>query len=268
MNIVSSWKTFQKTLEEDRQFVNLGLPNWWYVLFHYRGRLEDRLNLPYHVDLIQANLGNKKISFPLSFPYASVAKGILLEQEYSLKKVLSFEPQTILDLGANIGLGSLHLSYQFPQAKFVCVEPDPRNLSLLKQTINLNQIPAKIFDCAVGATTGEFKLRFDRNPTCSALETSPMHQLAKTVTVEVKTIPDILQQTDWEAIDLLKIDIEGVEDELLSINNSWLKKVKAIILEIHPNTSPEKILSYLKPYGFNLQRHRQGREPVYLATKS
>lgn len=68
MSIVSSWKVFQQTIEEDRQFTNIGLPNWWYLFFYYRGRLEDRLNLPYHIDLVEANLNGKKLSFPLSSP--------------------------------------------------------------------------------------------------------------------------------------------------------------------------------------------------------
>ena len=66
MNIVSSWKSFQKTLEEYR------------------------LNLPCHVDLIQANLGNKKNSFPLSCPYASVAKEYCSNKNIHWRKFFLF----------------------------------------------------------------------------------------------------------------------------------------------------------------------------------
>ena len=267
MNFISSWKTFCKVLEEDYQFRSLSLPHWWYLWFHYRGRLEDRFSVPYRVDLINAQILNQQVSFPLSFPYTGAAKGILLDQEYLLIDDLPSQPRRILDLGANIGLGTLFLYCQFPQAEFICVEPDPRNKPLLEQTITLNQIPALVADCAIGSTAGQLKLRFGSDPTCSAMETSPMHQLGETISVEVRTIPDILDRAGWDRVDLLKIDIEGTEEELLSQNNQWLEQVDAIIMEIHPNTTPEKILTSLQPYRFNLKRHRQGREPVYLATR-
>lgn len=268
MSFTSSLLAFWKVLEESREFTSLGFPSWWYIWFHYRGRLENRLNLPYKVELVSINIFNKSVSFPLSAPYEGMAKGILLDQEYLLIDSLPSPPQRILDLGANIGLGTLFMHCQFPQAQFICIEPDPRNQPLLDQTITLNKVPANVISCAVASTLGKMQLRFGDDPTCSALETSPMHQLDQTVTVEVKTIPEIFNQVGWDYIDLLKIDIEGVEDELLSQNNDWLINVGAIILEIHPNTTPEKILSYIQPFGFNLKRHGDGREPVYIATRS
>lgn len=268
MNLISSWKTFWQVLEEDKQFRELGLPHRWYFWFHYRGRFEARFRVPYKVPLIKAQILSQSVSFPLSFPYAGTAKGILLDREYFLLDVLLTEPKRIIDLGANIGLATLFLHCQFPQAEFVCVEPDPRNKPLLEKTIVLNQIAAHVIDCAVASKTGTLQLRYGRSPTCSALETSPMHQLERTVPVEVKTIPNILEQIGWDYIDLLKIDIEGSEEDLLLRNNQWLERVGTIIIEIHPSTTPEIILSSLQPYGFNLKRHRQGREPVYIATRA
>ncbi|MBD2459671.1 FkbM family methyltransferase [Oscillatoria sp. FACHB-1407] len=267
MSIQSSWNAFWQIVEEDRQFTTLNLPRWWYLGFHYQGRLAARFNQPQKVKTVELKLYDRNIQLPLSPAYEGMLKGILLDQEYFLKDVLPFEPRRIIDLGANIGLGALSLSCQFPQAELICVEPDPRNKPLLTQTLAVNHVPAKVFDCAIGANSGQLKLRFGDDPTCSALESSPMHQLDQTVVVEVKTIPEILREIGWSEIDLLKIDIEGSEDDLLSQNNEWLKNVKAIILEIHPNTTPEKIQSYLQPYNFHLKRHREGREPVYIALR-
>lgn len=267
MNLTASWKGFWQVLEDDRQFRSLGLPQGWYVWFHYRGRLEYRLRRPFQVDLIQAQMLDRSVAFPLSFPYTGMAKGILLDQEYTLRNRLPFQPKRVLDLGANIGLGALSLYCQFPTAEFVCVEPDPRNHPLLQQTLTLNQISAHVIDCAVGPTPGVLNLRFGTDPTCSALETSPMHELEQTVPITVKTVPEILNQVGWDAVDLLKIDIEGTEDDLLAQHNQWLHRVGAIVLEIHPNTTPERIQSYIEPFGFHLQRHSHGREPVYLATR-
>jgi len=268
MNLISSLKSCRQVLKDDREFQSIGFPKNWYTRFHYRGRWESRFLKTYKVDLIEAKILNQKVQFPLSFPYSGMAKGILLDQEYLVHNVLTKQPKRILDLGANIGLGALFFKCQFPEAEFICVEPDSRNLPLLEKTISLNDISAQVLPCAVGSKAGTLKLRFGDDPTCSALETSPIHDLQENIIVLVQTIPEILSLSNWHEIDLLKIDIEGAEDELLSTNNEWLNQVKNIILEIHPNTTPEKIASYIKPYGFTLTEFSQGREPVYLARKS
>ena len=53
------------------------------------------------------------------------------------------------------------------------------------------------------------------DPTCSALETSPMHKLHSATAVNVVTVPELLEHVGWGSVDLLKIDIEGTEKELL-----------------------------------------------------
>ena len=95
-----------------------------------------------------------------------------------------------------------------------------------------------------------------------------MHQLDNSVEVAVTTVPQILDSAGWDRVDLLKIDIEGTEQELLGRNNEWLQRVGAIVLEIHPNTSPEEIGGFIAPHGFQLQRMGCGEEPVYIGLRS
>ena len=95
-----------------------------------------------------------------------------------------------------------------------------------------------------------------------------MHDLASGVKGPVTTIPAVLDQSGWPTIDLLKIDIEGSEKDLLGRNNAWLEKVKAIVLEIHPNTSEAEIGGYLKPFGFTLTPLHKSIEPVFIARRS
>jgi FkbM family methyltransferase len=151
--------------------------------------------------------------------------------------------------------------------KGIFFEPDPRNLPILASNLEANAVPAKIIPMAAGPRPGRLKLRFGDDPTCSALESSQMHQLTETTEVEVTTVPVLLAGAGWDFVDLVKIDIEGSEEELLSIDNGWLSKVGALLLEIHPNTTPERIGSFLNPHGFTLRRHGRGREPVYFATR-
>src|SRR5260221_3355060 len=44
-------------------------------------------------------------------------------------------PQTIIDLGANIGLTTLYLAARALSARFICVEPVPTNAELLRRNV-------------------------------------------------------------------------------------------------------------------------------------
>lgn len=267
MTLRESWAVFQRIARRDQIFTQLGLPRGWYLRFHYWGRLCDRLHLNFPVEIVAAKILNRSVKFPLSAPYACIAVGVFAEQQYQISDQLNDTPRTILDLGANIGLGTLYLQCQFPDAAIACIEPDPRNLPLLRQTLDLNQISATVIDAAVGGTSGKFNLVCDHQPGYSSFEHLLTHLPANVVSVNVYTIPSILSKLGWTQIDLLKIDIEGAEEELLSHNNDWLTQVGAIILEIHNNTTPEAIASYLKPYGFQLMQQPIDSEPIYLAQR-
>jgi len=198
-----------------------------------------------------------------------MAKGILVDREYS-DLPLQFSPRTILDLGANIGLGLLALHDQYPQAQIACVDADPRNFQLLLQNLYSNHLHAPLIAAAVSGEPGILGLRIGVNSTCSTLiEGSLIHPShAATIDIPCLTIPQVLERLGWPGVDLLKVDIEGAEESLFSGSPQWLHQVKAIVLEIHPNTTPDKIQELLAPYGFQLRRQSYGCEPVYFADRT
>jgi Methyltransferase FkbM domain len=134
--------------------------------------------------------------------------------------------------------------------------------------VRWNGLAAEIVRSAVAPSASRLRLRIGQDPTCSALETSTMHILPDTVEVDVCTVDGLLSRAGWEAVDLVKIDIEGTEEELLTRNNAWLARTQALVLEIHPACRVERIASVLDGFGLRLRRHRRGREPVYVATRT
>jgi FkbM family methyltransferase len=268
MNLASSFQALAGTMAESRAFHGMGLSPFWYLRFHYRGRWNDRRSRPAPEQEIELRYRGSSLRFALTSAYAGALKGVFLDDEYALAAVLEPAPRRILDLGANIGMAAAALASQFPEAEFLLVEPDPRNLERLEKTVRWNGLTAQIVRSAVAPSAGRLRLRIGQDPTCSALETSAMHVLLDTVEVDVCTVDELLSGAGWDAVDLVKIDIEGTEGELLTRNNAWLARTQALVLEIHPACSVETIASVLDGFGLRLRRHRRGREPVYVATRT
>lgn len=268
MNLANSISALRRVASDSCAFRRLGLPPLWYLRVYYEGRWCSRRSRPAPEHIIELNYRGRQMRFPVTAGYVGALNGIFLDDEYCVAEALGSAPKRILDLGANIGMAAAALAAQYPDAEFVFVEPDPRNLERLRKTIAWNDLRGTVFSSAVAAQPGNLLLRIGEDPTCSALETSRMHDLPDSVEVEVRTVNELLQQMRWHDVDLVKIDIEGTEEELLTRNNNWLSRVGSLILEIHPSCSPIRIGRALGDFGLDLRQHGNGREPMFIATRS
>jgi FkbM family methyltransferase len=156
----------------------------------------------------------------------------IIDESYNLN--LGIEPNTIIDLGSNIGLSAVFFATRYPNAKIVCVEPELQNFDLLcMNTFNFKNVKGiqkgvwhrnaklKVIDTA-GSNWGFTVEETDSNDGINAI-----------------TINEIMSQENIETIDVLKIDIEGAEKYLFNENyESWLSKVKVIIIELHDKSMP------------------------------
>ncbi len=267
MSVISSLRQFGRVLQHDWRLSRRGTGIGWYAKHFYRGRWHSRKGLAPPDVHGSLKVSGQPVRINVTAEHLGSLFSVFAEDEYDLRDRLPRPPGTILDLGANTGMAAAYLHAHYPQAAIACVEPDPRNIPYLERTLQENNLPALVFSAAIASEPGELKLRLGRDSTCSALETSPLHDLQDSVRVKVMTVPQVLEQLKWDHIDLLKIDIEGTEDELLSQHNDWLKRVQAIVLEIHPNTTPERIASYLQPFGFTLTPLGRGTEPTFFAAR-
>jgi FkbM family methyltransferase len=158
----------------------------------------------------------------------------------------------VLDLGANIGLSALYFNRAHPDATIACIEASPKNAALLARTVSLNGLPARIIQAAIGVNNGTATFWDTKDPSCCTLIQDQRASSASQLTVPQITVESVMAQMGWDALDLVKTDIEGYERFLLKHNVEWLGKTAAILGEIHEGYSFGELSSDLHRFGFTV----------------
>jgi FkbM family methyltransferase len=195
-----------------------------------------------------------------------VLRGVWAHNDYFHKAMHGC--RTILDIGANTGVAAVWFTRLIPEVKIACVEPDPRNLPLMRRNLEQNGISARVFECAVTARAGRVRLGREAYSGQSSLESTGLYAHSDFIQVEARRIPEILDELGWDVVDLLKMDIEGAEREVLANSGDWLHRLRHIVLEVHSNTSPEELSGFLHPHGWTLEPLGVHEEPTYFCSRS
>jgi FkbM family methyltransferase len=138
------------------------------------------------------------------------------------------KPSVVVDLGGNIGLASVFYHQEYKCPRVICVEPVARNVRMIRENLRLNGVEAMVLQAAVSSVAGTVRFRSDTRSNQGRVSEDGE------LVAPCVTMSEILGVTPNNWIDLLKIDIEGHEETLLTENNSWLQRVGAILIEFHP----------------------------------
>jgi FkbM family methyltransferase len=156
------------------------------------------------------------------------------------------EPQVIFDLGSHMGATLLYFRARFPRALIIGVEPDPHTLPRLRR--NAAQLGVKVLEVALTSEDGDVAFYPARQGWASSLHPSG----TKSVTVKGRALDTLLDESELDAIDLLKIDIEGAEDEVLRAS-SRLPDIGAIVGDFHGDEGARETFSLLLSNYFDVE---------------
>jgi FkbM family methyltransferase len=170
------------------------------------------------------------------------------------------KPQTIFDVGANIGQMASYFHKRFPTAKIRCFEPIEESYTKLSGTFLGNQ-QIECFPLALGAISAEKTIILNPNSEQNSLLdglTKLSSSEEKTATVKIESLDRFCQEKGIETIDLLKIDTEGYELEVLQGAKGFLdaRKIFMILAEVgfnkgdHRHTNFTQIYEQLYQQGF------------------
>ena len=165
----------------------------------------------------------------------------------------------VIDIGANIGLFAIKAAnIMSNKGHVIAIEPEPINIKLLENNcINFSNI--SIISKAVGNQEGEIKLILSELAGTHKIALNDIDQTnQKNIMVSITTLDNIVTNLNLKKIDFVKIDVEGLELEVLKGAPQALKIIK--FLSIASYHSPEErlmIKEYLENNNFRVISEEQ-----------
>jgi FkbM family methyltransferase len=123
-----------------------------------------------------------------------------------------------VDIGANVGLFSLFVAAQASgQAHILSIEPEPGNLARFHFSLACNPgLPITPFAIALGEREGELAVTLDTRDRGGTRTHQPDAAPQAAIRVACRPLLTLLREQNIEAVDALKIDVEGSEGKVLA----------------------------------------------------
>lgn len=174
------------------------------------------------------------------------------------------EGMVVLDIGAHIGIIAVPLAKKVgANGKVYAFEPTPTTVSILKETIRINNIKnISVQPYALANTKGKLIFYTSDNKVDNSNSLIDNHRLDRKenkIEVEVNTLDDFKVSSNISKIDFIKIDVEGAELRVLKGAAKTIGQDKPkMVLSMHPASiknsgdSAEEIWNFLNGYGYKI----------------
>lgn len=171
----------------------------------------------------------------------------------------------IVDGGSNIGMSVLFFKALYPDARVLAFEPARRANDLLVRNVEANGLrDVEVHRAALGREDGEVRFFEDRDdPATFRMSTRPERLPGTVSSVPQRRLSQLL----GEDVDLLKLDVEGSEDDVLAelVDSKAVSRIRQLVVEYHHQLDPTRdflgtFLERLREQGFGYQV--SAREPV------
>ncbi|MBU1369875.1 MAG: FkbM family methyltransferase [Bacteroidetes bacterium] len=173
------------------------------------------------------------------------------------------ETGTILDIGANIGIMSVWLGKNRPQAQIISFEPIPHNIKALRKVLEFYKLKnVTVVEKALGNSNGEV------NMVMPVLDKVKMQGLShvvhesitefnkgKSFTTPITTLDDCeLLKNTTSAVTAIKLDVENFEFFVLDGAKKIISKYRPLIYtELWENDNRQKCFDLMKSSGYQIK---------------
>lgn len=198
----------------------------------------------------------RSVSTPLAVSVASGGLSVWYEIAHrnSYAPTDAFRPRpgwTVVDVGANIGAYSVWAASSMgSEGLIVAIEPNPVSQERLRASLSGLTVSHAAIEQACGAAAGEVTLHFEPGYTVSS-SVVPFAEASNHVLVTMRPLDDIVREQGVGQIDMLKIDVEGAEEDVLAGASDALARTARVILETTEASEPG-VRATLADQGFSL----------------
>ena len=187
---------------------------------------------------------------------------------------------TVIDIGANIGMFALWTEPQIPQGRLIRIEPNPRALECLRMNVenalrNVDVVAVPRAARTQHGTGVSSRLGGDRAQRRGRgavvrypIPDGAVHALAvaggsresvtsTSIMVEQMSLPHIMDEHGIGRVNLLKIDCEGSEYEVLrSLDVAHWARIERVVIEYHDfgrDRNDRELMDILRSTGFEAE---------------
>lgn len=197
--------------------------------------------------------------------YHSMRKCISLVEQKFLLELVAETTGEIIDVGANIGLVSILIGYQYPGRKVRAIEPAPSTVQSLRGNVELNQLK-NVVTYQIALTDRPGTIAFSANPkerATARIATAGANHIEEVLATTLDLFVEVEEVT---TLSLLKIDVEGFESSVLQGAQKVLSQrlPQAIFMEVCPPLTisagydPVSPLKSVAEAGYNWFRLMEG----------
>ncbi|MEY3866260.1 MAG: hypothetical protein RLZZ338_151 [Cyanobacteriota bacterium] len=193
-----------------------------------------------------------------------VYQEIFQERCYLKHGITLNDGDSVIDVGANIGLFTLFVAHQCKNAKIYAFEPLPPLYEKLRLNVELYGVNAQVFQLGISQESRQATFTYYPHNTVVSGQYADAEQERETVktfllnqeqefvtgenidqwleerlkgeqfTCELTSLSEMIRKLQIERIDLLKVDAEKSEGDVLAgiAAEDW-KKIKQLVIEVH-----------------------------------
>jgi FkbM family methyltransferase len=143
----------------------------------------------------------------------------------------------IVDAGANVGAATIWFGLRYPEAEIVAIEPDRGNAAMCRRNTAANG-RVEVLEVALGGSPGNVSITNEAGGAWG-LQTVRASDGEIPVTTIGRILRDRSRRKPTELL-IVKIDIEGFEEEVFDGDVAWLDETCAVVVEPHDWLLPGK----------------------------
>jgi FkbM family methyltransferase len=250
----------------DRIYVGLGIhfndsfgPSFYIVSFLYKTIKFLRLGNPVSLKINVPKYGYKVLC-PIK---KEEIVNMTIREDEIIEHFTPKQGDIVVDIGANIGRYTLIASKRVgTNGKVVAIEAHPGNFEMLNRNIKLNRL-TNVIPLNYAAYSKETKVKLyvpDEESGYTIYHTLMERTGKKFVEVDAITLDYLLLQLNGiregvVEVNWIKIDVEGVEFEVLKGATNVLSKSKdiALLIEVHGIDNYRPLIEFLNSYNFIIE---------------